>query len=147
MSKVTVVAVAERLPDWAEAACRMYLQRFPAALAPRVVTVPAGRDSADEAARLLKASSGMQRILLDERGDRPDSIGLAERVAAWRTEGADVALLIGGAAGHGAELRAQCPEALSLSALTLPHALARVVLIEQLYRAHTLLAGHPYHRG
>lgn len=101
----------------------------------------------DEAARLVAASTGYL-ILLDEGGKHHGSRGLAARISALELEGvSQLSLLIGGAGGHGQEARARAQESWSLSALTLPHELARLVLLEQLYRLETIRAGHPYHRS
>ena len=84
--------------------------------------------------------------MLDEQGARLTSVQLAARLRAWREHGRDVAFVIGGPDGLDAAVRARADETLRLSDLTLPHALARVLLAEALYRAWTLVAGHPYHR-
>lgn len=101
-----------------------------------------------EAALLDRACpSGAVRIVLDERGETMTSPEFAARLARWRDQGAqDVALFIGGADGLSSDLRAGADAALSLGAMVWPHALARVMLAEQLYRAATILAGSPYHR-
>ena len=85
-------------------------------------------------------------VVLDETGQRRSSAQLAERLLAWRGEGRDVALLIGGPDGLAPSLKGSADETLRLSDLTLPHAFARVLLAEALYRAWTLGTGHPYHR-
>jgi 23S rRNA (pseudouridine1915-N3)-methyltransferase len=85
--------------------------------------------------------------MLDERGRDLDTRSLAKRLSAWRQESRTVALLIGGPDGIDPSLREGAHETLRLSSLTLPHPLVRVLLAEQLYRAWSLLAGHPYHRG
>jgi 23S rRNA (pseudouridine1915-N3)-methyltransferase len=85
-------------------------------------------------------------VVLDERGESLTTRALAARMAQWRQRGRDVAFIIGGADGVAAALKEEADLLWSLSALTLPHQLARIVLAEQLYRATTLLAGHPYHR-
>ena len=104
---------------------------------------------ADEAARLTKAVTGADyRIALDERGHAWSSDTLARRLARCRDDGVQhMAFLIGGPDGHAPDLVAAAHETLSLSAMTLPHGLARLVLAEQIYRATTILAGHPYHRA
>ncbi len=84
--------------------------------------------------------------LLDERGKEHDSLSFARRVAAWVEGAKDVTLVVGGSDGHGEAIRARAQETLTLSRLTLPHRLARVVLVEQLYRAFTILRGEPYHK-
>ena len=85
-------------------------------------------------------------MVLDEHGTRRSTAQLAERISAWRGEGRDVALLIGGPDGLDPSLKASADETLRLSDLTLPHAFARVLLAEALYRGWTLATGHPYHR-
>jgi 23S rRNA (pseudouridine1915-N3)-methyltransferase len=101
-----------------------------------------------EAALLDRACpSGAVRVMLDERGETMTSPEFAQRLARWRDQGAqDVALFIGGADGLAPDLRNQADAALSLGPMVWPHALARVMLAEQLYRAATILAGSPYHR-
>ena len=103
---------------------------------------------ADEARRLIEKSSAAEaRIALDERGNALTSAAFAELLRSRRDAGtADFAFLIGGADGHGEAALAAATLRLSLGALTLPHGLARIVLAEQIYRAQTILAGHPYHR-
>lgn len=103
----------------------------------------------DEAQRLLAAVSSADRlILLDERGRAQISENFAAAIGQLRDDGTrEVAFLIGGADGHGTEMKSAVTNTLGLSKFTLPHALARIVLAEQLYRATTILAGHPYHRG
>lgn len=101
----------------------------------------------EEAARLLAASTGCLRVVLDERGKSPTSRELAAQWTAWEHRAVQkVAFLIGGADGHGPAVKAAADWTWSLSPLTLQHELAAVVVLEQLYRAHTLRAGHPYHR-
>jgi len=112
-----------------------------------LVTVKAG-PAAEVSPRLLDASAGCWRVVLDERGETLATLALAERMAALegRGEVKTVAFLIGAADGHTAELRTRADLLLALSALTLQHELALVVLLEQLYRVATLRRGEPYHR-
>lgn len=109
----------------------------------------AAQRRADEAARLVSAAETADfAVLLDEGGKTFDSEGFARFLAARRDEGRRaMAFLIGGPDGHGDGARARAQLTLSLSPLTLPHGLARIVLAEQLYRAATILSGHPYHRA
>ena len=86
-------------------------------------------------------------VALDERGKSLPSAGLAERLGAWRQMGRPVAFLIGGADGHHPQLRERADLLLALGPMTWPHLLARIMLLEQLYRAQQILAGHPYHRA
>lgn len=155
--KIHVLAVGQRLPDWAEAACADYLKRFPATQRVVVQTVKAeprtdtrGAEAciAAEAERLRAALPKSAHVVaLDERGQRCTTEQLAQRWQRWQHLGADVALLIGGPDGLHPALREQAHERLRLSDLTLPHALARVLLLEQLYRAWSIVHGHPYHRA
>lgn len=162
--KLMVVAIGQRLPAWADEACADFLKRFPPDWKVELKALKAepreGRPVASvmaaEAARIEAAlgrpgdgssAGGLRRVVLDERGERLSSTALAERLQAWQHDGRDVALLIGGADGLAPELKASADEALRLSDLTLPHALARVLLLEQLYRAWSLLHNHPYHRA
>jgi 23S rRNA (pseudouridine1915-N3)-methyltransferase len=102
---------------------------------------------AEETRRLLEAASkGSCIVALDERGTLPTSKEFAEKLGRLRDAGREVCFLIGGADGHTDELRKKADWVLSLSKLTFPHMLARAVLVEQLYRAEQILAGHPYHR-
>jgi 23S rRNA (pseudouridine1915-N3)-methyltransferase len=102
----------------------------------------------EEWGQVAAKSEGAVRIALDERGKVPDSHAFAERIFRWREEGAKaLAFLIGGADGLSPEARAACDEVISFGAMTLPHQLVRIVLLEQIYRALTIRLGHPYHRG
>ena len=106
---------------------------------------PRARD--EEAASLLgRIADGERVVLLDERGKEATSLDLARRVASWVELARDVTLVIGGSDGHGDAIRARAEETLCLSRLTLAHRLARLVLVEQVYRAFTILRGEPYHK-
>lgn len=89
---------------------------------------------------------GSSRVILDEQGKPSSSRELAARIERWQQNGRDIALIIGGADGLDAELKQTADETLSLSQMTLPHGIARVLLLEQLYRASSVMKGHPYHR-
>ncbi len=154
--RLVVVAVGQRQPGWAREAVDEFSKRFAPDCRLGVVEVKAepragGKTPAQmmlaEAQRLRAAwPKGCRVVALDERGTRRTTVQLAERLREWRGDGRDVALLIGGPDGLDETLRTQADESLRLSDLTLPHALARVLLVEALYRASTVLAGHPYHR-
>lgn len=154
--KLTVVAVGRRAPDWVETACADYLARFDRGVSVVLHTVAEvrrapGVDRAQaralESARLLAAApAGAARVLLDARGAMLDCEAFAARLAGDAARAPQV-FLIGGADGVDDSVRAAAAWAWSLSALTLPHYLARVVVIEQLYRAYTQWRGLPYHRG
>ena len=153
--KLLVVAVGQRQPDWADAAWADFAKRFPPEMRLELKALKAEPRAGKTAAQCMAAEAqrieaavprGARRVLLDERGSRLTSAQLAERLAFWRGDGRDVALLVGGPDGIAPELKASADESLRLSDLTLPHALARVLLAEALYRAWSLHQGHPYHR-
>lgn len=106
---------------------------------------PRARDEEGEAI-LARLRDGERVVALDERGREPTSEELARRLAAWLAGGRDLALVVGGADGLAEAVKARADESLSLSRLTLAHRLARLVLLEQLYRAFTILRGEPYHK-
>ena len=154
--KCTVLTIGQRLPDWAQEACEDYLKRFPPDWKVEVKALKAEPREGKpvvaimqaEAARMEAAMErGVRRVILDERGTRLTSVQLAERTEAWLNDGRDVVLVIGGADGIDPQLKKTADEAIRLSDMTLPHALARVLLLEQLYRAWSLRNNHPYHRA
>lgn len=131
---------------YAKAGIEEYAARL-AAVVPLTIEFikPTARET--ESAALLRRSAGMFRVVLDERGAEMTSRALAQKIGAWELAGVkNIALLIGGADGHSAELRAAADAVLALSKFTLQHELALVVLLEQLYRAYAIKAGAPYHR-
>jgi 23S rRNA (pseudouridine1915-N3)-methyltransferase len=138
VARLHVIAVAARLPAWAEAACADYARRMPRGYALERVAV---RPGAREAERLRAALPRRARLVaLDERGTDLTTRQFAALLAE------PTAFAIGGAEGLDAGLKAEAWRVLRLSSLTLPHALAQVLLVEQLYRAALLRTGHPYHR-
>lgn len=146
--RIRVVAVGSRMPQWVVAACTDYLKRLGRDTRISLVEIATRAASAkQEGERLLTALEEREYVVaLDERGRELTTRELATWLEARRADGRDLAFVIGGADGLAPEVRARADFQLALSRLTLPHALARVLLIEQLYRAHTLLANHPYHR-
>ena len=154
--RLNVLAVGQRRPAWADAAFADYAKRFPATLKlelreikaePRSGGKTAAQCMAAERSRLEAAlPAGCHTVVLDERGKSLGTLALADRLRHWLTLGQDVAFLIGGPDGLEPALREAAQERIRLSDLTLPHAMARVVLAEALYRAHTVVIGHPYHR-
>ena len=154
--RLLVVAVGQRQPAWADEAWADFAKRFPPEMRlelkalktePRNGGKTAARCMAAEAQRIEAACPrGARRVVLDEHGTRLTTAQLAARLHAWRGEGRDVALLIGGPDGIAPALKGTADETLRLSDLTLPHALARVLLAEALYRSWSVLEGHPYHR-
>lgn len=153
--RLLLVAVGLRVPDWAQSAWDDYAKRFPPELRielKAVKTEPRSSKTletlhAAERSRIVAAiPKGARMVVLDERGTALTTVALAEKLKDWQRSGDDVALVIGGPDGLEPALRQSAHERIRLSDLTLPHALARVLLIEQLYRAWSINAGHPYHR-
>ena len=153
--RLTIVAVGQKVPDWAQAAYDDYAKRFPPELKvdlKAVKTEPRASRTRDTllAAERVRIEGAIRKncriIALDERGTAVTTMGLAERLKAWQLSGDDVAIVIGGPDGLDAGFRRSAHERLRLSDLTLPHAMVRVLLIEQLYRAWSITINHPYHR-
>jgi len=155
--KLTVLAVVHRMPAWVTAGYAEYAKRMPREISfkikelkpsPRGEKQPAvARWQEWEAERIAAAMpAGALRVLLDEHGQQLSSQALAQQFGRWRDSGRDVVFVIGGADGLAPRLKAEADMLWSLSALTMPHGLVRVVLAEQLYRASSILSGHPYHR-
>jgi 23S rRNA (pseudouridine1915-N3)-methyltransferase len=151
--KLRVVALGHRMPAWVEAGYADYAKRLPreyaldlVALKPAAREQPLARILADERRRIEAACTGHSVVALDERGAAWTTRALAERLAAWRDDRTDIAFVIGSADGLDPEFKSRATARMQLSAMTLPHGLCRVLLAEQIYRAVSLLAGHPYHR-
>ncbi len=149
---IRLLAVGARQPDWVSAAVTRYQERLPRQWRFDIVEIDAGRGAAatpeKQAPRILAACREREHLVaLDERGRQFSSAAFAKRLATWLQDGTDLAFVIGGADGLAPAVMARATERVSLSAMTLPHGLARVFLVEQLYRAQTLIDGHPYHRA
>lgn len=153
--KVVIVAVGQRMPDWAQTAYDDFAKRFPPDCRVEIKTVktePRGSKTletlyAAERARIEAAiPKGARIVVLDERGSQLTTVALARQLKSWQLEGDDVALVIGGPDGLEPEFKTKAQMRIRLSDMTLPHAFARVLLIEQLYRAWSINANHPYHR-
>ncbi len=144
------------MPAWVDLACTDYLRRMPRELNLQLTPVPlaqrksrvsAGQLRRQEAALILKKiSQGSFNIALDETGKQWSSLEWSEQLQRWMLEYSQVNLIIGGPDGLSEECQQACAQRIALGRMTMPHALVRVVLIEQIYRAWTLLQGHPYHR-
>lgn len=141
------------MPDWIARGWHEYARRMPPGIDLELVEVPQPRGAGgDERLRegralLKRCSTPGLRVALDEHGSAWTTRDVAQGLDRWMSDGQDVWLLVGGAAGHSAEVLDQCPLRWSLGPLTFPHMLVRVIVAEQLYRAWTVLSGHPYHRG
>jgi 23S rRNA (pseudouridine1915-N3)-methyltransferase len=155
--RARLIAVGERMPGWVAEGFAEYRKRLSHDLPLELIELKPGargkgRDDAramqDEGAAMLAAlPHDMHVVALDGRGKSWSSEELAEQLAVWRMAGRDLAFLIGGPDGHSSDVLARADQRWSLGALTLPHMLVRLVLAEQLYRATTIIAGHPYHRS
>ena len=153
--RLTIVAVGLKVPDWAHTAYDDYAKRFPPEIKVElkaVKTEPRASKTLDTLllAEKLRIEAAIPRgahiVALDERGTNVTTLALAERLKAWQLSGDDVAIVIGGPDGLDAGFKKTAHERLRLSDLTLPHAMVRVLLIEQLYRAWSITINHPYHR-
>ncbi len=153
--KLLLVAVGQRQPAWADAAFAEFAKRFPPELRLELKAVKAEPRSGRTAEQAMTAEAqrieaalprGVRRIVLDEQGNRLTTMQLAARLKAWQHDGRDAALLIGGPDGLADAIKASADETMRLSDLTLPHAFARVLLAEALYRAWSVGVNHPYHR-
>ncbi|KFL35649.1 23S rRNA (pseudouridine(1915)-N(3))-methyltransferase RlmH [Arenimonas donghaensis] len=155
--KARLIAVGEKAPSWVAEGFAEYQKRLSHWLPLELAEVAPGmrgkgrdalRAMADEGGRVQAAlPRGAWVVALDGRGKAWSSEDLAERLEHWRQQGRDLAFLIGGPEGHSPEVLAAADERWSLGPLTLPHMLVRLLLAEQLYRACSLLANHPYHRA
>ncbi len=155
--QIHLIAIGEKMPAWVQQGYQEYAKRLPAECRLKLVEVPAGkrgknadieRIMRDETDRLLNAIPKGARVVALEVGGRNWSTEqLAEQLGDWMQSGQDVALLVGGPDGMTERARSAADQLWSLSALTLPHPLVRIVLAEQLYRAWSVLRNHPYHRA
>lgn len=155
--KLRLLAAGTRMPAWVAAAFEDYAGRLPPDSRPELVEIPLGRRQgrrpdlaravAAEGERMLAAAGQARLIALDVQGRAWSTEALARELAAWREDGRDVALCIGGPDGLAPAVRERAEKRWSLSPLTLPHGLVRVIVAEQLYRAWSILHNHPYHRA
>jgi 23S rRNA (pseudouridine1915-N3)-methyltransferase len=155
--RIHLIAVGTRMPGWVAQGYHEYARRLPPQCALELREVEAARQSAnasparrraEEGERLLAAVPARAAVVaLDETGESWATADLAERLRDWLGSGADLGLLVGGADGLSPACLGRAERRWSLSALTLPHMLVRVVVAEQIYRAWSLLSGHPYHRA
>ena len=153
--RLSIIAVGQKVPDWAQTAYDDYAKRFPPELKVELKAVKTEPRASKTLEGLLVAERGRiesaiprgcRVVALDERGTAITTMALAEKLKGWQLSGDDVAIVIGGPDGLEASFKQSAHERLRLSDLTLPHAMVRVLLIEQLYRAWSITINHPYHR-
>ena len=154
--RLILIAVGPKMPTWAQAAFDDYAKRMPPELKVEVKTVKVAHRAQQSdalAAMMVERKQiealipkGARIVALDERGKAPTTAELAQQLRQWQLEAQDVVLVIGGPDGLDAEFKARAHAFMRLSSLTLSHAMARVLLMEQLYRAWSINANHPYHR-
>jgi len=153
--KLRIISVGHKMPGWVETACADFTKRMPRELSVEIIDIKPEKRAAGnsteniqliEAKRILEAAGRDYLIACDERGQEVSTLQLADKMKAWQTLGRDVSIVIGGADGIHASLKQQADWLWGLSKLTLPHAFVRVLLAEQLYRAHSVIQNHPYHR-
>ncbi|PKL95893.1 MAG: 23S rRNA (pseudouridine(1915)-N(3))-methyltransferase RlmH [Gammaproteobacteria bacterium HGW-Gammaproteobacteria-8] len=147
-----VIAIGRPMPVWVSAGWNEYARRMPPQLRLELLELPAARGPdattrAREAEMLLaRCPERAVKVALDEGGQSWSTRDFASRLEAWQMNGDPVCFLVGGASGHDPGLINRCAHRWSLSRLTFPHMLVRVILAEQIYRAWTCVSGHPYHR-
>lgn len=154
---IRLLAVGDRQPSWVDEAFGEYTGRFPREWKFRLDVIPtARRNKNDKSLRAMEAEGELilsklgeseQVVLLDEHGKQFNSKALAGKLSDWQSDGRDLCFVIGGPDGIADNCKRRADFTWSLSQLTLPHGLARVLFAEQLYRAHSLHMGHPYHRA
>ena len=154
--KLIIVSVGHKMPDWITTGFNEYTKRMPREAQISLLEIkPEPRTTGKTTAQIMEAEAqriltalpqNCRRIALDECGTQPTTRQLAAQMQDWMREGGDVAFIIGGADGLHESVKQAAQQLLALSALTLPHAFVRVLLAEQLYRAHSLMHNHPYHR-
>jgi len=154
--KLRIIAVGHKMPAWVEQGCTEYIKRMPREAQVELVELKPDKRAAGkggeqvreaEGARILETAGRDLLIALDEHGKAVTTLQLAEKFKGWLAGGRDVSLVIGGADGLHLSVKARADWLWSLSPLTLPHGMVRVLLAEQLYRAWSVINNHPYHRG
>ena len=153
---LTVIAVGEKMPTWVSDVFQEYAKRLPHEYRLQLIEIPAAKRHKNanslhlktlESDKILAAlPKGAYVVALDEHGALHTSTALAQRLGNWRREHPQICFVIGGPDGLGEAILTRANEKWSLSPLTLPHPMVRVVLAEQLYRAWSILQDHPYHR-
>jgi len=154
--RVHLIAVGKRMPVWVKESFTDYNKRLPDELHLNLIEItpatrskhnPASKNIAEEDKKIRAAIPKQSMIIaLDEKGKQFDSPSLSKKLASWSRQGRDITFVIGGADGLADDFKKSADMLWSLSSLTLPHALVRVIVAEQIYRAWSILNNHPYHR-
>ena len=154
--RIHLIAVGNKMPEWVNSGFLEFSKRMPPELQINLIeitpsvrnkTTPIEKNIKEEGERIHSAiPSNSRLIVLDEKGKNFSSVDLSKKMESWLPMGQDISIVIGGADGVDNVIKQQAVEKWSLSSLTLPHALVRVVVAEQLYRAWSIMKGHPYHR-
>jgi len=144
--RVRILAVGTRMPEWVTTAYEDYTRRMRKDMRVDLEEIPVGRARADEEKRLLERIGDDYLVALDERGKSLTTLQLAKWLGERQQDGRNLTFVIGGPDGLGPAMLVKADLRWSLSGLTFPHAMVRVILAEQLYRAHSVLQNHPYHR-
>ncbi len=153
--KIKIISVGHKMPAWIITGCNEYLKRMPRESTIEVIEIKPDKRADGkngkvvreaEAKRILDAAGNDYLIACDEQGKQVTTPKLADMLKSWHLLGKNISIIIGGADGLDEKLKQQTNFLLGLSQLTLPHAFARLLLCEQLYRAHSILQNHPYHR-
>lgn len=153
MANVRLLAVGQKMPSWVRVACADYLPRFRHRFKVQIEEIPVskkeGADAQTEHKKKLldRLKQNDFLVLLDERGRSYSTLELADQITQWELSGRSLVFAIGGADGWCEEVRALADSQWSLSKLIFPHPMARVIVVEQLYRADSVRQGHPYHRS
>ena len=145
--KIFIIAVSHKMPYWVETAIQDYVKRMPKELPIIIKEIKPDSNPVKEALKIQEyIPKNSLMIALDEHGKDITTMQLSENLTQWQQLGKDIYLIIGGTDGLENSLKKACSSMLRLSSLTLPHAMARLLLVEQLYRSWTILQNHPYHR-
>lgn len=154
--RINLIAIGKKMPDWISHGIEHYKKQLPknynftitALESQNRKSISAENTKNLEEKLILDAASGSTLLIaFDELGKQQSSIELSKSIEKWQLEGDSVAMIIGGADGLSSELKQKCNLIWSLSNLTLTHSMARLLLVEQLYRGHSLMTNHPYHRS
>jgi 23S rRNA (pseudouridine1915-N3)-methyltransferase len=153
--KLRIISVGHKMSAWVETGCAEYMKRMPRELTVEIVEIKPEKRAAGnnieniqaiEAKRLLDAAGDDFLVICDEKGQQISTLVLANKIQSWQKIGKNVCFIVGGADGLHPNIKQKADFSLGMSQLTLPHAFVRILLCEQLYRAHSVIQGHPYHR-